>query len=573
MKSCFKTSILLLLALSTVLTAQAFAGWKPEVILGPGLGNPMIPYHQAVDRSLAADTLYVLTGLYIVDSTFALTIEPGTVVLADTGACLLVDRGAQVHATGTPERPIVFCSNHDPGDREKGDWAGVIILGSAPTNKVEPLIEGLLEPHQYGGTNPDDDSGEFCYVRIEFPGYRIVEGNEVNGLTMGGVGRGTEIHHVQTSYTNDDGMEWFGGTVDANYLVSFCDLDDNFDTDFGHVGRHQFCFGLRTIEMSDLAGQSNGFESDNDATGTTAVPFTAPIFSNCTLVGPARVDTLLPVFGLVPNKFEYEVVNRRATKHKTFNSCLMGWPWGVSIRDATCKSYALAGELKIRYTSVQAHLMPTGSTHVHDETRWNQVNEWFDTPAFLNVGSAPRNPSAMMLTNMHDLTNPDPRPAAGSELIGSAMWNPVADPELAGDPYFQQVTYRGAFDPSLPMSQQWTAGWTNWDPQYTEYREDAMGVGSEVTGVSVSQNHPNPFNPVTTISYSVREAGPIAIRVHDAAGRVVRTLLDTELGAGTAGSVVWDGTGDNGERCASGVYFYSVDTVGGIDTRKMVMLK
>jgi hypothetical protein len=245
----------------------------------------------------------------------------------------------------------------------------------------------------------------------------------------------------------------------------------------------------------------------------------------------------------------------------------------VSIRDATCKAYAQAGDLKIRYTSVQAHLKPGVSTSVHDEARWNLVTQWFDTPAFVNLGSVPRNPSAMMLADMNDITNPDPRPLPGSELNGTAVWDAVADPELAGDPFFLHVPYRGAFDPYLPMSEQWTAGWTNWDPQWTNYREDAVGVGSEVAGVAVSQNHPNPFNPVTTISYSVREAGPVAIRVHDAAGRVVRTLLDTELGAGTTGSVVWDGRGDNGERCASGVYFYSVDTVGGTDTHKMVMLK
>jgi hypothetical protein len=566
-------SLLLLLALSTVLSAQAFAGWKPEVILGPGLNSPLVEYHQTIDRTLAADTLYILTGLYMVDSTFALTIEPGTVVLGDTGSVLLIDRGAQIHARGTAERPIVFSSNEPVGEREKGDWAGLLILGSAPVNKIEPAIEGLPQSVTYGGTNPDDDSGELCYARIEFPGYRIVEGNETNGLTMGGVGRGTEIHHIQTSRTNDDAYEWFGGTVDANYLVSWADLDDNFDTDFGHTGRHQFCFAVRDVEASDMAGQSNGFESDNDATGTTAVPRTQPIFSNVTLVGPARVDSLIPYLGIVPNKFEYDTCVRRSTRHEIFNSCMMGWPWGVSLRDTNTKNDALADILKIKYTSVQAHLMPAGSTHVHDEAKWNLIDTWFDTAAYGNNGTVPRNPSAMGLTDMSDLNNPNPVPAAGSELIGTAVWNALADPELAGDPYFQQVSYRGAFDPALPMSEQWTAGWTNWDPENTEYREEAAGVADATPRVSVSQNHPNPFNPVTTISYSIREAGPVTIRIHDISGRVVRTLLESELGAGATDSIVWDGRGDNGERCASGVYFYSVSSVSGTETHKMVMLK
>ncbi len=564
MKALAKTGILLLVILALATTASA--GWKPEVVMGPGLDSGRTPYYQDWDRTLSADTLYTLTGLYYVDSLSSLTIEPGTVVRGDTAATLIVSRGAKIHATGTPDRPIVFTSLKDPGSREPGDWGGVIILGEAPVNKVAPLIEGGLIGGTYGGNIPDDDSGEFCYCRIEYPGYRFAMDNEVNGLTMGGVGSGTEIHHVQVSYSFDDSYEWFGGTVDGHYLVVMGGTDDVFDSDFGHAGKHQFCFAVRDMDYWDPTGQSNGFESDNDGTGSNDVPYTEPIFSNVTIVGPERTDALV---GTIPpgNSYQFSGVIRRASKHKIFNSCIIGFPWGFSIRDAQTQTWATTGEMKIMNTSIAASLLETGSTCVHDEGRWSGVRAWFDTPAFANVGSDPRNPSSVGLTDMSDLNDPNPVPAVGSELIGSASFT---DPDLVG---FEAVTYRGAFDPSLPMEEQWTAGWTNFDPQNTDYDPDAVGVEDEVAFKSLSQNYPNPFNPVTKIAYSIRQAGPVEITVHNTAGRVVRTLLSEELAAGTNGYVVWDGTDDAGEKCASGVYFYTLNAPDINETHKMVMLK
>ena len=173
------------------------------------------------------------------------------------------------YALGQKGNPIIFTSNRPAGQRNSGDWGGVLILGRAPVNKVEPLIEGGIIGGSYGGTDPNDNSGVFRYVRIEYPGYRFQLNNEVNGLTMGGVGRGTEIHHVQVSYSDDDSYEWFGGTVDAKYLVALGGTDDEFDTDFGWKGNLQFGFGLRDQNRWDPTGQSNGFESDNDGSATS----------------------------------------------------------------------------------------------------------------------------------------------------------------------------------------------------------------------------------------------------------------------------------------------------------------
>ena len=196
----------LLLAVLIVPAAALFAQ-LPERILGPGLNAGRTAFHQRSNITLSADTAYVLTGLFYVDSTFTLTIQPGTVVFGDTGAALVIARGAKIFAMGSASSPIVFTSNKPVGQRHSGDWGGILILGNAPSNKVNPLIEGGIIGGSYGGNDASDNSGIFRYVRIEFGGYRFQLNNEVNGLTMGGVGTGTEVHHVQVSYADDDSFE------------------------------------------------------------------------------------------------------------------------------------------------------------------------------------------------------------------------------------------------------------------------------------------------------------------------------------------------------------------------------
>ena len=106
------------------------------------------------------------------------------------------------------------------------------------------------------------------YVSIEFPGYPFTANNEINGLTLGAVGRGTTLEHIQVSYSDDDAFEFFGGTVNAKYLIAYKSRDDDFDTDFGYTGKIQFGVVYRDPGKADISN-SEAFESDNDATGTT----------------------------------------------------------------------------------------------------------------------------------------------------------------------------------------------------------------------------------------------------------------------------------------------------------------
>ncbi|HXV13252.1 MAG TPA: T9SS type A sorting domain-containing protein, partial [Candidatus Krumholzibacteria bacterium] len=468
--------------------------------------------------------------------------------------------------------PIVFTSQYAPGARASGDWGGVIILGDAPTNKVNPLIEGGLIPGScsggggtYGGTDPSDDSGVFSYVRIEFPGFRFAANNEVNGLTMGGVGGQTQIDHVQVSYSDDDSFEWFGGTVDCSYLVAFGGTDDEFDTDFGFRGDVQFGFGLRDPDQSDPTGESNGFESDNDGSATsTATPYTRPIFSNITLVGPERTNAEVP-FPL-GETYQYSAVLRRSTQTNIFNSVIMGYPWGLRIRDVNTIAWAGADSLQIRNTSVQATLQPSGSTHIHDETLWTGIDTWFTTGGWNNIGLATRLPSTILLNNLNDLNAPDPRPAAGSELIGSASF---ASPRLAG---FVNTTYRGAFPPvaDAAPNELWTYYWTSFDPQTMDYSDGlptAIGDAGPQYASHLSQNYPNPFNPQTTIDFVVPATGPVTLEVFDARGAKVASLVD---GVKSKGNHT---VSFNAQGLASGVYFYRLKGTGFNEMRKMVLLK
>jgi hypothetical protein len=552
--------------------ASANADPLPVVVLGAGEGQPVrTPWCQDFDRALSADSLYLLTGLYYVEPGFSLTIEPGTVILGDneTGGTLIVTRGGQIFAQGTQQRPIVFTSEKAIGARAPGDWGGVIVLGDAPVNKVNPLIEGGLIAGTcaggggtYGGADPADNSGVISYVRIEFCGFRFQTNNEVNGLTMGGVGSGTQIDHVQVSYSNDDSYEWFGGNVNCGYLVAFGGTDDEFDCDFGYTGRNQFVFGLRDPDFSDPTDTSHGWETDNDgSSSSTATPYTRAIFSNATLVGPERVDALV---GTWFGTFEYAMVLRRSTQTSIYNSVITGYPFGVSLRDATTQNWANTDTLQVRNTHIQATAFPSGSTHIHDETRWSGVDTWYTNGSFNNVGLGTTNPSSVMLTAMDALNSPDPRPALGSPLIGTADYS---NPRLA---YADVVNYKGAFDPDLSLNEQWTYYWTNFDPQNTDY---TMGLPTAIGGgpgyrTVLSQNYPNPFNPQTSIDFVVPKTGHVTLEVFDVSGAKVATLFDGVKTAGSRNTVSF-----NAQGLASGVYFYRLQGNGFTEMRKMVLLK
>lgn len=283
----------------------------------------------------SSDVVFLQNKVYVTNGA-TLTIEPGCIIRGDkaTEGTLIISKGAKIMAQGTSSNPIVFTSNEaEDGSRLPGDWGGVILLGQATMNQGSAVVEGGLDATlaSYGGTNDADNSGILKYVRIEFAGFEFQQDKEINGLTLGAVGSGTTIDHIQVSFTNDDSYEWFGGAVNCKYLIAFRGVDDDFDTDYGYHGNVQFGLVVRDPDLSDGCACSNSesFESDNDGSGTSASPYTSAIFSNVTCIGPYRGNTsaVLPAGA----DFKRALRIRRNSALKICNSIFCDWPTGFYV--------------------------------------------------------------------------------------------------------------------------------------------------------------------------------------------------------------------------------------------------
>jgi hypothetical protein len=272
--------------------------------------------------TLTSDKVWTLKGYVYVTDGAKLIIQPGTTIVSDIAekGALCIERGAQIIAEGTLEKPIIFTSGKKAGERSPGDWGGVVILGRAKTNRSsEPTIEGGIG-RAYGGTNDADNSGILKYVRIEYAGIAALPNSEINALTLGGVGSGTIIEYVQTIYANDDAFEFFGGTVSPKYLYAFATADDDFDFDFGYTGTITNGVAKRDPQFVDNGDAGNGVECDNDGTGSSAQPFTHPKLFNMTLVGPNDASSLA--------NHNLGLRFRRATQFTMKNSVIWGWMKG-----------------------------------------------------------------------------------------------------------------------------------------------------------------------------------------------------------------------------------------------------
>jgi hypothetical protein len=364
-------------------------------------------------RTLTSDKIWLLKGLVSVKAGATLTIQKGTTVKGDNAskAILLIEPGAKILAEGTADEPIVFTSQAKEGEKKPGQWGGIMLLGKAPVNlrdaQGNPIlgsVEGILKTGNagtsYGGTNEDDDSGVLRYVRVEYSGTVIATDNEVNGITFAGVGRGTKVDHVQVRQTLDDCFEFFGGTVDAKYLVCQHNEDDGFDFDLGYRGRLQF---LVLQQDPTHEGDDNGFESDNDDKATTNGPLTSPTVYNATLCGKN-----VSVGGQ-----QYGLLLRRNTRGTYRNLVVTGFQAALDIRD----NIGATGELSI------ANSLVWGSTGAASFAVTNHVSFVEDKT------SVPAGQDEKVFKG---------RPDWSDDSLDEASWftangtNRVADPGIAG---------------------------------------------------------------------------------------------------------------------------------------------
>ena len=471
-------------ALSTASCRKIEMDGEKEVIVitQPGTGGSTGKRVELSGRITKDTTLFkadenILKGPIYVTSGVTLTVEKGAIVKAAYAgsdvATLVVTRGGKIVAQGSADEPIVFTSSSP--SPQSGDWGGIVLCGKASINTSYLGTAGLYQVE--GGVDnaqgdglagsgdavvptpiDDDNSGVLSYVRIEYAGYAFQPDKEINSLTLAAVGSGTTIDHVQVSYAKDDAFEWFGGTVNAKYLIAYKTQDDDFDTDNGFSGKVQFGLIMRDSLIADIS-TSEAFESDNNSSGTTALPKTKAIFSNITAIGPRA--TLNNVGNTL---FRAGAQIRRNSGISIFNSIIMGWPQGILIDAGLGTSTALNIEdstLRLRNVTLAGNTVNVKFTGTAGATITNDASltAWF-TNSFYN-NDLLTNTSDAKLIQPYNYSAPDPTPFAGSSGNQKILnGGEFSDAKFTGDTFFDKtVTFRGAIAPAGAQAT-WWKGWT-----------------------------------------------------------------------------------------------------------------
>lgn len=421
-------------------------------------------------QTLSKDKKYMLVGQVFVRDGQTLTIEPGTVILGEkkSKGTLIIDRGGKIIANGTAAQPIVFTSNQEVGDRDRGDWGGLVILGKAKVNIPNPSIEGIEPAVVYGGNDNSDNSGSLQYVRVEFAGIELTPNNETNGITLGGVGNGTKFENIQVSYGGDDGIEWFGGSVNGKYLVVFGTWDDCFDIDNGFSGNLQFGLSVRYPSYADQS-DSNGFEWDTNGTNEATDQPTTVTVSNFTILGPSLDGNSYS------GNYKYGMDLRRRVSANLFNSVVVGFPSAVRMNQNTVFPNYRDGQAQIAnnvfYAKTNKTVSGNGDFTADDILAYLTANENVVDAGTEFQAAAAYTALGLNTNQFFGKTINTKYPAhpnfavTGGTLASGAKFTYAAFSEASRSAHFDKsVAFRGAFG-----TQDWTQGWTNFDPINVAY--------------------------------------------------------------------------------------------------------
>ncbi|RMF18000.1 MAG: hypothetical protein D6761_03440 [Candidatus Dadabacteria bacterium] len=380
----------------------------------------------AEDTTWTADNVYLLKGRVSVPSGVTLTIEPGTEIRGSKEPLgwLQVQRGGKLMAVGTVTQPIVFTSSvTDETKRQRGDWGGVVLLGNA-SNNVGTDVELEGNGGTFGGSDDSDSSGTLEYVRIEYAGWELSPDNELNGLTLGSVGSGTTLSHVQVHFGLDDGIEWFGGSVNGDHLVVSGVADDCFDTDLGYSGIVQWAVCIQAAGQGD-----NGIEASNNADNFAAAPVAFPKFANYTFIGRGEYGSGKG------NGIRF----KEGGKGTATNGVVMNFVDGAVDFDEV----DVAG-FDIRNTLFFGNKAAGNATIA--QVRGAEEQAYFENTAATYGNSFTDDPQL----NSIDPEDPNLLPKPGSPALDCAA--PAA-------PFDTSAAYCGAF-----KDQDWMAGWTKFSP-------------------------------------------------------------------------------------------------------------
>ena len=425
-----------------------------------GAANITLTNDVTANTTWYASNQYVLQTVIYVKTNVTLTIEPGTVIKAATTglvqrtgipnlvAALWVTRGGKLNAIGTAERPIIFTFAGDdvnnPNDVPfdlSGQWGGIVLCGRALINSAVDIAGNVANPkfeifegttengfgdHVFGGNDDNDSSGTLRYVSIRYPGTVFAANRELNGLTMGAVGRGTDISYVEVFHSSDDAFEWWGGNVNTHHLVAaFCE-DDDFDTDQGYRGTNQFWFGIKPPWNGST--DSRGFETDGDLNQSASgeAPKSQWVVHNATLIGRGKSVTGFGG-GVAWNARDEAAPN-------VFNSVFADFATGVLIDNDGIAEF-LSGQADLRNSVFDVTAGPSAAN--------TNANGLFNDAARMNT-IVPALLGGISYTNNQGL---NPRPQPGSPALGNVA------PQGAG---LTPTTYRGAFS----TYDHWADGWT-----------------------------------------------------------------------------------------------------------------
>ena len=599
MKKVTLSLLLLLMSMS--------AAWQNATAQLPNRPRATLQGDITGNRVLSADTIYNIVGFVNIQPGSSLRIPAGTLLVSAAGAngSIQTLRGDTVGGTprpsgilvveGTADRPVVLTSIQAfNGQGTRQQVGGVVINGLARNNVPGGTRFGEGGAGPGGGANDNDSSGSIRYMRVEYGGVVISPGNEINGFTneingftFNSVGSRTRLEYLQAHFIADDAFEWFGGTCDARYLVATgCD-DDQLDTEFGYRGRIQFA-----LCVNDPALANRGYESNNDAGGTSAKPHNKYIAYNVTMIGAPSARA---------NNENQDGIYLRANTGGLHYNHIIAFFGGAGVvidnpagnitgdnltnDDASAASAARDSALLVK-NSIFWVRSDTGSgtqafgTPLFAIRRGAGAGAFRDTtglgilyaPAARNVvvnptfRGFPNLTLAATTTTVFTGTAPDFRPLA-AEARSFAATPPR-------DGFFDPTAnYIGAVDPS-PTVRPWYWGWTIWTPTGTVDRGGSpASIRLDETrpvaqNFELEQNYPNPFNPSTTIRFSLPTSQVVTLKVYDMLGREVATLVNGErLGAGNyAYQFIANGL-------ASGTYIYRLQAGSFVEAKKMTLVK
>jgi hypothetical protein len=520
------------------------------------------------------NNVYLLDGLVFLESGGVLNIQEGTIIKftprADLGnpSALVICRGAKIYANGTAANPIIFTAEDDdvddPTDLGPSDvslWGGLVILGRAYTEKngnTEVQIEGipLSEPRgQYGAPSGqainNDTSGVLRYISVRHGGREIASGSELNGISLGAVGSGTVMEYIEVYANSDDGIEWFGGSVNCKYCVVAFAEDDSFDWDETYTGKGQFWF---SIQRSDIA--DTGWECDGSTPDDQGVPSNPKVY-NATHIGSGVGAAAANPVG---------ILLRAGTQGFIANSIVADMKGkGIEIQDKpsnlTTDAFAQLenGNLKFKnnlfwkigsFTTIDTI---NANSVIRFTANSDQINRQKIADS-LNTWSNAVVPNATNLIRSISRTQNnllDPRPNAGTPALTTSL------APIPADPFFTNVNFKGAFGPN--STDLWIRGWSAL--HRNNHLLDVTSIEENDDNFASVSVYPNPANNTFTVAFN--SESPIVIDIININGQTVKSINVNNAGFSTQLVDVND--------LSRGVYIVRLSNGYNIHTQKLVI--